>query len=140
MKPDGALAWQLLADGILLLHFMIVAFIVVGFVLILVGIAAGWRWVYHRAFRITHLAAIGIVVAQAWLGRLCPLTTWENAARRRAGQDAYSESFVQHWLHRLLFYEAEPWVFTAIYTVFGALVLLVWWLGRSRRPSGADDR
>ena len=38
------------------------------------------------------------------------------------------------WLHKLLFYEAEPWVFTTIYTGFGVLVVLVWFLGkRSRR-------
>jgi len=136
VMSDGALGWRLLADGVLLLHFAIAAFIVVGFLLVLAGTAAGWRWVHNRVFRIAHLAAIGIVVAQAWLGRICPLTTWENELRRRAGQDTYSETFIQHWLHRILFFDAEPWVFTAIYTVFGALVFLVWWLGRSRRAAG----
>ncbi|MCY3731194.1 MAG: DUF2784 domain-containing protein, partial [Rhodospirillaceae bacterium] len=63
-------------------------------------------------------------------GRLCPLTVWENELRRRAGQLDYQAGFVQHWLHRVLFFEAEPWVFTAIYTAFGALVVLVWFLGR----------
>jgi hypothetical protein len=132
MTPDDAFWWQLLADSVLLIHFGVVAFIVVGFLLILAGLAAGWRWVRNRTFRIAHLVAIGIVIAQAWLGRICPLTIWENELRRRAGQDAYAETFVQHWLHRVLFYEAEPWVFTAIYTVFGALVVLVWLLERSR--------
>lgn len=115
-----------------MLHFAFVVFVVAGFALILIGLAAGWDWVRNRWFRIAHLAAIAIVVAQAWAGRLCPLTAWENALRLRAGEAAYSETFVQHWLHRLLFYDAEPWVFTAIYTVFGAMVLLAWWLGRPR--------
>ena len=117
-----------MADGILVVHFAFVSFVVVGFLLILIGLVAGWSWVRNRWFRLAHVAAILIVVAQAWVGRICPLTVWENELRRRAGQDAYSESFVQHWLHRLLFYDAEPWVFTTIYTVFGALVVLVWWL------------
>jgi len=122
--------YSLLADAILVVHFAFVVFVVFGFVLILIGLAARWTWIHNRAFRITHLAAIGIVVLQAWLGRLCPLTVWENELRRLAGQPDYTESFIQHWLHQILFYQAESWVFTAIYTVFGALVVLVWFLGR----------
>jgi hypothetical protein len=80
--------------------------------------------------------AIGVVVLQAWFGQLCPLTIWENQLRRRAGQSGYSESFVEHWLHKILFYEAEPWVFTAIYSAFGVLVVLIWFLGRR---SGRDN-
>ncbi|MFW2403549.1 MAG: DUF2784 domain-containing protein [Gammaproteobacteria bacterium] len=125
---DDAAVLGLLADAVLVVHFAFVAFVVLGFLLMLVGLAAHWRWVRNRTFRIAHLCAIGVVVAQAWLGKICPLTVWENELRRRAGQDAYAETFVQHWLHELLFYDAEPWVFTAIYTVFGVLVLLVWWL------------
>jgi multisubunit Na+/H+ antiporter MnhB subunit len=125
---DDAGVYRLLADSVLLVHFAFVAFVVTGFLLILIGLVANWRWVRNRTFRIAHLCAIGVVVAQAWLGKICPLTIWENELRRRAGQDAYAETFVQHWLHELLFYDAEPWVFTAIYTVFGAVVLLVWWL------------
>ena len=64
------------------------------------------------------------------LGRLCPLTIWENELRRRAGQSGYTDTFVKHWLRDILFYQAEPWVFTTIYTCFGALVVLVWFLGR----------
>jgi hypothetical protein len=130
------MVFRLLADAILLVHFGFVAFVVVGFLLILVGLAANWRWVRNRRFRLLHLCAIAFVVAQAWFGRICPLTLWENELRRRGGQEVYSETFIQHWLHKLLFYDAQPWVFTAIYTVFGAVVLLVWWLSRrtSERP------
>jgi hypothetical protein len=60
------------------------------------------------------------------------LTTWENLLRERAGSAAYSESFIQHWLHRLLFFEAPFWVFTTIYLAF-ALVLLSLWLRDRRR-------
>ncbi|MDH3991140.1 MAG: DUF2784 domain-containing protein [Gammaproteobacteria bacterium] len=53
--------------------------------------------------------------------------------RRRAGESGYTESFIEHWLHKVLFYQAEPWVFTVIYTLFGALVLAAWFLGRRER-------
>lgn len=129
--------YSFLADAILVIHFAFVVFVVFGFILILAGLLARWSWIHNRLFRIAHLAAIGIVVLQAWLGQLCPLTIWENALRRRAGQADYSETFVEHWLHKILFYQAEPWVFTAIYTVFGVLVALVWFLGRD---SGRKDR
>jgi len=130
------LAYRALADAILVVHFAFVAFVVVGFVLILIGLVMGWAWVRNRSFRVAHVVAIGVVVAQAWLGRICPLTIWENQLRRLAGQEPYVETFVQHWLHRWMFFDAEPWVFTTIYTAFGALVAIVWWLGgppRDRR-------
>jgi hypothetical protein len=124
--------YSFLADVILVIHFSFVVFVVVGFVFILVGLLAHWSWIHNRVFRIAHLAAIGIVVVQAWFGQLCPLTIWENALRRRAGQSDYAETFVEHWLHEILFYQAEPWIFTTIYTAFGVLVLLVWFLGRRK--------
>ena len=127
---NSAAPYGLLADAILVIHFLFVVFVVFGLVLILIGLLAQWSWVHNRIFRITHLAAIGIVVLQAWLGQLCPLTVWENDLRRLAGQSAYEETFVEHWLHQVLFYQAEPWVFAMIYTGFGVLVVLVWFLGR----------
>jgi len=122
--------YSLLADTVLIIHFAFVVFVVFGLVLILVGLLNRWSWVRNRVFRVTHLVAVGVVVLQAWLGQLCPLTIWENELRRRAGQSGYTETFVEHWLHEILFYQAEPWVFTTIYTCFGALVVLVWFLSR----------
>jgi len=118
--------YSLLADAILITHFAFVVFVVVGFILILVGLLARWSWVQNRTFRVAHLAAISVVVLQAWFGQLCPLTIWENDLRLLAGQSGYSESFVEYWLHKVLFFQAAPWVFTTIYTLFGALVVLTW--------------
>jgi hypothetical protein len=126
----GAKQYSVLADTMLVVHFAFVVFVVLGFLLILIGLLARWSWIHNLYFRIAHLTAIGIVVLQAWFGRFCPLTIWENELRRKAGQSGYAESIIEHWLHKILFYQAEPWVFTAIYTCFGILVLLVWILGR----------
>lgn len=130
--------YSLLADAILVIHFAFVVFVVFGFMLIVLGLLARWSWVHNRKFRITHLGAILVVVLQAWLGQLCPLTIWETELRRLAGQSGYEESFVEHWLHKVLFYQAEPWIFTVTYTCFGVLVVLVWFLGR--RGGGEDQR
>ncbi len=127
---NGAGLYSFIADTILVIHFAFVVFVVFGLLLILVGLLARWSWIHNRKFRFSHLAAVGFVVLQAWLGQLCPLTIWENELRRRAGQSDYSETFIGHWLHEILFYQAQPWVFTTIYTCFGALVVIVWFLGR----------
>lgn len=125
--------WRFLADVVLLLHGLYVAFVVLGFGLILLGIWRHWAWVRQPAFRYAHLAAIGIVVAQAWLGVDCPLTTLESLLRARAGEAGYVRSFIQDGLYALLFYEAPNRVFVAVYSLFGALVAYTWWRAPPRR-------
>ena len=107
-----ALSLQIAADAILVVHVAFVAFVVLGLLLILAGGALRWRWVRHRWLRLGHLAAIGVVVLQSWLGVLCPLTTLEMALRQRAGEATYSGSFIAHWLAALLYVEVPPWAFT----------------------------
>jgi hypothetical protein len=129
-----------LADLVLLVHALFVAFVVIGFALILAGLALGWTWVRHPGFRYAHLAAIGVVVVQSWFGIECPLTTLENALRVRAGQSGYGASFIQDWLYRILYYQAPTWVFTVLYTAFGTAVALVWWFAPPRRQQPRPDR
>ena len=117
-----------LADLILATHALFVAFVVLGLVAVLLGKYRHWSWVRNLWFRLTHLLAIGIVIAESWLGLVCPLTEWESRSREAAGGVAYSDSFIQHWLHEILFYDFDPWVFTVAYTVFGILVLAAWLL------------
>jgi len=135
---SGPLLYRVLADLLLTVHVAFVVFVVAGLVLILVGGVAGWRWVRHPGFRLAHLAAITVVAVQAWLGRICPLTTWEMALRERAGEVTYAGSFIQYWLQALLYYEAPPWVFTSVYTGFGLLVAASWILVRPRRAWRVD--
>lgn len=130
-----SLLW--LADLTLVIHAAFVAFVVIGFLLILAGLWRGWGWVRQPAFRYAHLAAIFVVVAQAWLEIECPLTTLENWLRVQSGGTGYQQSFIADWLHRLLFYQASPWVFTLVYTLFGLAVALVWrFAPPTRRPMG----
>jgi polyferredoxin len=124
----------LLADAILTLHVGIVVFVVGLLPLVLLGGALGWHWVRHFGLRLTHLILMVFIAAQAWLGQLCPLTVWEQDLRRIAGQDSYGESFIEHWLSRLLYWEAPWWAFVAAYTAFAGLVALAWWWIRPGRP------
>ena len=116
----------LLADLILALHVGIVAFVVVGQLLFVIGGILGWAWVREWWIRLAHLALIAFVIVQSWLGAVCPLTVWEQALRLQVGQAGYAESFIEHWLSSLIFFNAPAWVFVLAYTLFGALVLLTW--------------
>lgn len=119
--------YKSLADVVLLLHVVIVLFNLVGLLLIWIGWLRRWGFVRNVSFRIAHLLCMGYVAVQAVFGMTCPLTTWENALRTKAGTGpVYEESFIGHWFGKLLFYEAEPWVFTVGYIVFFGLIVLSW--------------
>ena len=96
--PSPPLA-ALLADAVLLAHLAIVLFNVGGLLLILAGNRLGWRWVNRWWFRAAHLAAIAVVVGQAWLGITCPLTTLESWLRALAGSAPYNAVGLCHGLH-----------------------------------------
>lgn len=124
---DTLTVWQLLADLVLTLHFAVVAFVVGGALAILAGNRLGWRWVNAPLLRWAHLGAIAVVVLQAWLGAHCPLTTLEIWLRMQARSAGYDKSFIEHWVQRLLYYEAPAWVFVLLYSLFALGVLWLWW-------------
>lgn len=115
--------YQWLADAVLAAHTLLVSFVVGGLLIVLIGNRLGWSWVNNLWFRLTHLAIIAVVVAESWLGIECPLTTLEAWLRVQGRQTTYSESFIEHWLQRILFYQAPWWVFALAYTAFAALVV-----------------
>jgi polyferredoxin len=122
----------LLADLLLVFHFFIAGFIVLGLILVWAGALAGWRWVRNPWFRYLHLAAIAFVAAEALLGTACPLTVWEDLLRG----GARPETFVGRWVARLLYYNAPEWVFTAAYCAWAAASLATLSLVPPRRKAG----
>jgi len=124
--------YALLADLVLSLHVSIVLFVVFGLCAILLGKALNWRWVRNPIMRIIHLACIAVVMLQAWVGVVCPLTTLEMWLRDQAGQQTYQGSFITHWLSVILYYDLPAWVFTLAYTLFALLVLLSWFWVKPR--------
>ena len=130
----------MLADLVLILHTAFVAFVVVGLLLVWIGWFRRWNFVRNFWFRISHLAAIGVVAAESLIGFVCPLTIWEDQLRSLAGGEAhYHESFIQHWLQRVLFFDIEPRVFTILYVLFFLVVGLSLWLvpPHRTRPSAS---
>src|ERR1051325_7516775 len=140
--------YRVLADGIMLLHFAYIVFVIGGALLVLQR--RWWMWL--------HLPAVawgvwGGVFARLWaraplrhpsvawggwvefFARMCPLTPLENALRARAGQAGYAGGFIDHYITRLVYPEGLT---ARGQVVLGALVLianvlLYWWVFRRAR-------
>ncbi len=124
---DETLVYQLLADAVLVLHLGTVLFVVGGLLVVIAGNWLGWEWVNLGWFRLAHLGAITIVMAESWFGLVCPLTSLEMWLRAHARGSVYAGSFVEHWVQRLLYYDVPAWLFTAAYTLFAVVVVATWW-------------
>jgi hypothetical protein len=125
----------MLADAIVVIHFLIVLFVLAGVPLVYVGVALRWAWVRSRRWRVVHLGAILFIAAESLLGIVCPLTVWEYALR---GQQ-FAGGFIERWIDQLLFYDAPPWMFTVAYVAFAALVFVTWVAVPPTRPRRVRD-
>ena len=134
--------YALLADVIVTLHFLVVLFMILGFLGICVGWPLGWRWIRNPWFRGLHLGIMVYIVFNALRGELCFLTHWESAARERAGQSEPGEaSFIGRLFHELTFVEVSQDWLSRIYYVVGALFLVQCLFVRPRgfRSRGARE-
>ena len=109
-----------LADIVLMIHFFYVLFVVGSVPVIWLGAWFKLAFVRNRWFRYLHLAAILLVVVESLLGVVCPLTVWENTLR----QVETDSSFIQRWLHQIMFYNVSEGVLTVVYVVFAGLVAM----------------
>jgi len=132
--------YRIAANAIVIIHLAYVAFVVLGFLAIVLGIVLRWEWIRNAKFRLIHLAMIGVVVLESVAGITCPLTTWEAALRRRAGQQTTEDDFVASLVHNIMFFDLPNWVFTTIYVVFGLGVAATFVFAPPRfRKTAADD-
>ncbi len=109
---------MLLADFVLIVHFLYVLFVVGSLPVIWLGAWLNLAFVRNRWFRFLHLAAIVLVVIESLIGAVCLLTEWENSLR----QIETDASFVQYWIHLIMFYTVPEYVLTVIYVLFAGLV------------------
>ncbi len=126
-KPEQdyfVVIYHVLADLVVTIHAAYAGFVVIGFAVIVLGSGMGWRWVRNLYFRAAHLAAILLVCVEALIGASCPLTTLENRLRMLGGGRPYAGAFVGHLLDRLVFYSFPQRLFTMVYLLFAAMVLV----------------
>lgn len=82
------MSYRLLADGVIVLHFLFVLFVVGGGLLL-------FRWPKVIWF---HLPCVAWGVAVEIGGWICPLTSLENEWRQMSQDSGYVTSFVEHYL------------------------------------------
>jgi hypothetical protein len=123
MDPSAA-SLRRYADGVALSHLLFVGLVVWVEILILVGALLGWEWVYNLVLRLVHIGLVGFVAVQDLLGRVCPLTTWENQLRAKAGQVRSDKSFIGRVVHSLLMCELDERTLRRIRLSFAAVVLV----------------
>ena len=112
------------ADGLLVLHLAYIAFALLGGLLIALR-----RWLLP-----IHLLAIGWAIYVQLADPGCPLTSWEQALRIRAGEAGYTGSFIEHYLLPVIY---PHWLTMPLQYVLAAVVLVVnlaiyGWLWRRR--------
>ena len=89
------MAYHILADLVVVLHF---AFIIFG---LLGGLLVLWRkWIAY-----IHIPAAlwgSLIVIQGWV---CPLTPLENYLRTEGGSEGYSGGFIAHYITPIIYPE-----------------------------------
>jgi hypothetical protein len=84
---------RLLADALVALHFAFIVFVLFGGLLVL----------HRRAWSALHLPAVAWAAFVEFTATTCPLTPWENALRRRAGEAGYDGGFIEQYLLPILY-------------------------------------
>jgi hypothetical protein len=107
------MGYRLLADVVMLAHFAFLAYLALG------GFLA-WR---RRWLLVPHLAAVVWGALSATVGIACPLTAWEDAARRRAGAEGLPRGFVDTYLTGVVYPRDH---LLAAQLLVAALVLVSW--------------
>ena len=117
----------LLADALLVLHALFIAWVVLG------GLAV-WRW---PRLAWAHLPAAAWGVWIEWAGGLCPLTPLEWRLRAAAGQAAPGGDFLQYYLGGLIYPEGltreVQFLLGAFVLVVNGAIYLALWRRRARR-------
>jgi hypothetical protein len=131
--------YRYLADGLVVLHACLVGFIVIGFLLIVLGGWRNWAWVRNFWFRLVHLGIMICIGLEAALDLPCPLTVLERYWRALGGETAYAGDFLAHWANQLLYVDLPDWVFPVLHIGFALFVVAVFVLVPPRRPRHRPD-
>jgi len=106
-----------LADILMLLHFLWAAFMVIGLPLGL--------WLRSPTLRWIHFGGMVITAAFAVAGAYCPLTIWEESLRWEADPGfTYEGGFLAHHLSSILYPQIEPWILRSASVLWGTLTVL----------------
>ena len=87
------MSYRLLADGVVIVHFLFIAFVVGGGLLVL-------RWPRLAMLHIPAACWGTLIELSGWI---CPLTPLENGFRQAAGEAGYQQSFIEYYLLPIIY-------------------------------------
>jgi uncharacterized protein DUF2784 len=87
------MGYRILADLVVGVHALFVAFVVVGGLLAL-------RWPWMAGLHLPAAIWGALIEFQGWI---CPLTPLENSLRATAGEAGYEGGFIEHYLLPVLY-------------------------------------
>ena len=119
-------AWlsDIVADLIAAAHIGYFIYVVGGCAAIVVGFTQRWGWIRNPWFRLSHLAAVYIVVFENVFNIACPLNTAEWRLRSTSQSALEASSGIGGVLDHLLFHTIPGHVLNVLYLAL-AIFLLV---------------
>jgi phosphotransferase system glucose/maltose/N-acetylglucosamine-specific IIC component len=130
-KPEhhqhSIMAYQFLANLLLVLHAGFIGFAVFGGLMVL----------HRRWWVCLHLPAAVWAATVVSMGWICPLTPWEQELRRAAGQQGFTGGFIEHYLLAAIYPDGltrgiQIWLGAGV-TALNLLVYGFVWKKRSAR-------
>jgi hypothetical protein len=97
-------AYRVLAEIVLALHFCFVVFVIFGGLLVLRRRSIAWL----------HLPAVGWGILIEFFLWTCPLTTLENRLRQLGGEAGYDTGFIDYYTSAVLYAPLSPQVRIAL--------------------------
>ena len=111
------MVYQLAADIVVLIHFLWIAFVILGFPVLL--------WLNSARWRLIHLAAVIWMVLMQLTRSICPLTHLEAWLKSEGqGAEVYSGKFIIETLERLIYVDNVT-LEKILYATSAYLVLIV---------------
>jgi hypothetical protein len=87
--------YQIFADIVIIIHLLFILYVALGGLIVL-------RW-NKTIFLHVPAALWGALIM--FMGWICPLTYVENDLRKYAGQEVYSEGFIEHYIIPIIYPE-----------------------------------
>ena len=113
--------YKIAADVVILIHFLWLGFVILGFPVALYFNSAKWRLI--------HLAAVILMILMQVTRTICPLTYLEAWLKSGGNtKDVYPGFFIAEWVERLIYVEdvtLEKIMYATM--VYLALILLSFW-------------
>jgi hypothetical protein len=109
--------YQIAADIVIVIHFLWIAFVILGFPIIL--------WINSARWRLIHLAAVIWMILMQVSHSICPLTyleAWLKSEGR--GSEVYSGKFIIETIERLIYVDSVT-LEKIMYATGAYLVLIV---------------